>query len=554
MTGENRSRVLTVLGGLLAGTLLVTFFLSPRDSLFTTDSMEYLARFWTEPWHPHHLVWVPVLGWAREGVQWLMPAVGAVEAAQIFQAIVAASAVILFAAVLKCRGGVSLPLACLGALLLAASRGWRLTAQETEAYNAAVMLFLASVLCAPIPGAERSRNHYSRIAAAALLFSGAVCVHQVFALAGIAIFLYYWRPGDAFGRNALSGIIMACAAGLLTILAYLAAYATLPDKPGFVPWLTLYSGQLPVFGHWSHFSSLYQVNRLVANLLAAVAFDPVPMIKAAATHGLTVPLLGKMSMAVGYLLWATLWAAALGGVFSRHALYRFFGAWYLWFELFQWYWAPWLLQMQTLVLPAAVGGVILGAGALSDRFPAALRAKPWAAASAWLAVMLILGIQVIAPAPLGHVSMREARDFFAKNDTTLRESEPWVMMLYGYGDSYPYAIAANARPHPHAKIFVIENRSPAWVQLRDKNKAVNAGAGAVEAGGAFLVHKSMLLADGGEGEVERILADVQQKNGRGALHSSMLSATDGTTIALELRAPAVAEGSNNRIKDSTLVR
>lgn len=558
---------------LAAFLLLFLWFLFPADPYLTTDSMEYLARGYAEypdRWaHPHHLLWVPVLHGAERLIGEVCRWMDAVRSAQIFMAAVSAWGVMALGLVLRRRGRLSALAATLWAAALALCGGYSELARETESYNAAVALCLSSVLVLPVSlglgrtpvaagampdgaGADRTGAGASRSVVSPFarrlrwtvrmligvgLYVGAVCVHQLFALMALPFVMLFWRPGDD-ARRLLLGAGVTGLAGLLCLAAYYVAFWADGYAHDFVQWMTLYSGEMPLFGKVEHFAGLYFLNRLVANLMAAVGADVVPLIKAAAEQGVGAPLLAKATMGVGYIVWLVLWVAAFAGVCSRRPLYRFFAWWYVSFEVFLWYWAPWLLQMQVLLLPAALGVLAFGGQALAERLCSGRlqRTAPiWLAAAA---VLFVSGARlVVGRERLGHHTLDEAQAFYANYDS-LSTSDAGLMLLYGYGQSRAYVILAGDLARE--RIIVVDDREDEELKWKREIKIFGIEAGDVlAAGGPVLIHKSMLLSDGGECKVRLLAEHVRFKNR--ALR--LVGTPDGLPVALEIT-PAVPNGAD----------
>lgn len=512
---------------------LCTYYLLPADPALTVDSLEYLARRYTEPLHPHHLVWVYVLHGGADAARWLT-GLDIVRSAQIFQAVVSAAGALLFGLLLQRRCELPAAVAWAWAAVLGVTAGYSNLAQEAEGYNAAIGLYLAALLALPKPDSQWNRAAITRYTVALGLFVFAVCNHQLFALAVVPIIFYHWRPLARFPVRAVSFCV---ASGAICLLAYIVAYLGQHYRVGFINWLTLYSGSMPVFGQVEHLTTPYFIHRLMANLLAASAFDPVPMIKTASEAGTAVPLIAKLLLAGGYVLWLMLTVSALIVLFSRKAFYRAFAAWYLVFEGFLWYWAPWLLQMQVLVMPAAIGVLAFAWHSLALRVPVKSRSPLEIALPIFLIFVVIITTRLVQQPRLGSVTMDEARDFYARNDE-LTISDKSIMLLYEYGSSRPYMIELGEAVS--TRVASIDDRAPEHIKKLMRQSATEKATHVLLEGGDVLIHKSLLLDAPGECGVRQIVETLSKSPGITFNHTRLLSTGDSKPVALQLSAQSSA--------------
>lgn len=522
---------------------LCAYYLFPADPYLTVDSMEYLARRYTEPLHPHHLVWVYVLHGGTGIIQWITQ-FDIVQNAQIFQAVISACGVLLLGLLLHKRGGFSTTVAAAWAILFGVTAGYSSLAQETEGYNAAIGLYLAALLALPKPYSQWNRPVITRYTLALGLFVFAVCNHQLFALAVVPVIFYHWRP---FRRVPVRAMGFCAASGAICLLAYVVAYLAQHYRVGFFNWLTLYSGSMPVFGKVEHLTTPYFIHRLMANLLAASAFDPVPLIKAASETGTGVPLIAKLLLAGGYALWVVLVVSALIGLFSRNAIYRAFAAWYLVFEGFLWYWAPWLLQMQVLVMPAAIGVLAFAWHSLALRVPAKSRKPLEIALPILLIIVIIVTTRLVQQPSLGSVTMDEARDFYAQNDELIPNNRS-IMLLYEYGSSRPYMIELGDAVAN--RVASVDDRAPERIKKLMRQSATDKATHALQNGGNVLIHKSLLLDDPGECGVRQIVETLSKSPGITIKQTRLLSTSDYKPVALQLSAQSAATHDDDSLSFS----
>ncbi len=213
--------------------LTAVLLLSLKASQQTADSLDYAlsARTGRGIYHPHHLLFVPLVRVVREGlVSPGMPPdpVVAAQLHNVFWAVVAVLSMFLLAEHLlsSTAGGL------LAALFLLLARGFWLYSTQMEAYVPATgSLALLMVLLL-----RRGRSPTPPLVgvAVSVLVALSILYHQsnVF----ICVPLAYWLVGERSGRDGKRFWILALS-GVLVLLAYLLAF-THADVGGSIPQLS----------------------------------------------------------------------------------------------------------------------------------------------------------------------------------------------------------------------------------------------------------------------------------------------------------------------------
>ncbi len=213
--------------------LTAVLLLSLKASQQTADSLDYAlsARTGRGIYHPHHLLFVPLVRVVREGLVSLGMPPDPVVAAQlhnVFWAVVAVLSMFLLAEHLlsSTAGGL------LAALFLLLARGFWLYSTQMEAYVPATgSLALLMVLLL-----RRGRSPTPPLVgvAVSVLVALSILYHQsnVF----ICVPLAYWLVGERSGRDGKRFWILALS-GVLVLLAYLLAF-THADVGGSIPQLS----------------------------------------------------------------------------------------------------------------------------------------------------------------------------------------------------------------------------------------------------------------------------------------------------------------------------
>jgi hypothetical protein len=410
---------------------------------------------------------------------------------QAGQAILSAGGAVLFVVLLRSRGQLSMLHSLQWGLLFGFSAGYSSIAREAESYNAAIVLYLAALLLLSPSAGVRSSRFWIAIAVYCL----AVCIHQKLALASIAYFFYYWQP---FNRVRRDSLIFIGISGIICLATYFAMYQSQSISAGFVRWITLYSGSMPAFGHWSNFVSMEQVHRLVANLMAALVIDPVALMKAAG--GQAGPGV-KLLMLVGYGLWAGVMLGAMYGIRSPLPLLRFFSAWFLTFELFLWYWAPGLLQMQVLSLPAAIGIFAILSQRIINHYPGRAASRITTLVLALALGTTIVTTRIASPPKLGAFTLKEAKAFYRLN-ALIGGNSSWSMLIYSYSKSNPYIVV----PGPLAadNFAIIRNGDAPEERQAQARHALSTGLACLRHGRPLVIHQSLLLSEEGASIIDAL--------------------------------------------------
>src|SRR5439155_2894544 len=222
-----------------------------KASQQTADSLDYAvsARTGRAIYHPHHLLFVPLVRVVREGVAFLGMSPDPVAAGQlhnVFWAVVAVLSMFLLAEHLlsSTTGGV------VAALFLLPARGFWLYSTQMEAYvpaTGALALLAAWLL-------RRGRSPATPLlgVAVSLLLTLCILYHQsnVF----ICVPLAYWLVGEKGGRDPRRLWILGLS-GVMVLLAYLLAFLH-ADVEGSVPPLSP-AGSDPVLDRFVRFCLAY---------------------------------------------------------------------------------------------------------------------------------------------------------------------------------------------------------------------------------------------------------------------------------------------------------
>ncbi len=216
--------------------LTVLLLLSLKASQQTADSLDYAvsARTGRGTYHPHHLLFVPLVRVVREGVAVLgMPSdpVAAGQLHNVFWAVVAVLSMFLLAEHLlsSTSGGL------MAALFLLLARGFWLYSTQMEAYVPAT----GSTALLVVWLLRRERGPAAPLIglAVSLLVTFCILYHQSNVL--ICVPLAYWLVGAKGGRDPKRLWILGLS-GVMVLLAYLLAFWH-ADVEGSMP-------QLPTIG------------------------------------------------------------------------------------------------------------------------------------------------------------------------------------------------------------------------------------------------------------------------------------------------------------------
>ncbi len=213
--------------------LAVVLLLSLRASQQTADSLDYALSAGTGrgTYHPHHLLFVPLVRVIREGLISLGMPPDPVLAGQlhnVFWAVVAVLSMFLLAERLlsSTAGGL------LAALFLLLARGFWLYSTQMEAYVPATgSLALLMVLIL-----RRGRSPTAPFLGVAVSVLVALCILYHQSNVFICVPLAYWLVGERSGRDVKRLWVLGLS-GVLVLLAYLLAF-THADVEGSIPQLS----------------------------------------------------------------------------------------------------------------------------------------------------------------------------------------------------------------------------------------------------------------------------------------------------------------------------
>lgn len=295
--------------------------LALRAAEQSPDALDYAyaARSGHDLFHPHHLLFAPLVRLVLAALAPFSRGGDAILAGQIHNVAWAVAALLAVRTLVRRAGG-SPALASGAALFLLATRGFWVYATQVEVYVPALACLAVTALLASgsvagaaagAPGAVTSAREAPplgarRTAAAALALALAVLYHQTSALfAAPLAALCVARRGRAGWREAAA---IAGGAGALALLAYAAAYAATGGPrtaADFARWTLSYGfAPVPAWGSLGHFGP----NGVAALLRSQAAnFAGVPARWAPAV----VPLFGLALLALA--AWSAVALARRGG-------------------------------------------------------------------------------------------------------------------------------------------------------------------------------------------------------------------------------------------------
>lgn len=240
--------------------------LALRAAEQSPDALDYAyaARGGHDLFHPHHLLFAPLVRLVLAALAPLGRGGDAILAGQIHNVAWAVAALLAARALVRRAGG-SPALASGAALFLLVTRGFWVYATQVEVYVPALACLAVTALLASGPAAgaagvvtgarEAPPLGTRRAAAAALALALAVLYHQTSALfAAPLAALCVARRGRAGWREAAA---IAGGAGALALLAYAAAYAGIGGPrtaEAFARWALSYGfAPVPAWGSAGHF-------------------------------------------------------------------------------------------------------------------------------------------------------------------------------------------------------------------------------------------------------------------------------------------------------------
>jgi hypothetical protein len=493
--GGHRRVLIGRLAALVAlGAALFLYYCWRAKPTVSIDSMIYLALPFLDPFHPHHLFWAPVLFVGRGLVARVMPELGPVESGQLVMALFTAWGMSAFALTLHRLARMRFAPAVLWALVLGTSGTITSLASETEAYNAAMALFLTALaLLAPVEGASRACQRV-RVMACMTAFCAAVLLHQKFCLGVLPIALWYWRSEPRTGWR--RGAAFVAVSGALCLLTYLLVWRLAAPDRGLLDWMTRYHGEFTgIFGLVQNFVTWEGIRLLADNFGSALVYYPA--------HHYRIPL------AVTVPLLALTCLGAIAGIMRRDPVALLVGTWFLLFETFLWWWAPSLRQMQSLSFPPAllvwIWWIEQGRLALTARLGERRVAAAAVLLPASLALALVVGNRDIRQRVIHVRSMDEARWFFYTQDARPDDAS-FQLLIYEYSHtlSYQIALAWSARD----RVTMISNK-PESIPAAAQRLATHLQ----HPGARIFVHQSIsILADGGAWQ--QLVAEVERLVGR----------------------------------------
>ena len=343
--GELISRRKHVVAATALGFATVVVLLAFRSLRQTGDSLSYAISIETGErlFHPHHLLFSPIVRLVYLVLQAVAPAVDAVLAGQIHNAVWAAAGVVgLYFISFRISG--SVPFSVGAASLLLAAQGYLMYASQVEVYVAATacLILLVALLAGRWP--ERYAPSLDWILAALLAL--AVLYHQANVLfcAPLALF-FLWNRGRETVVRGLRVILFAGGA----VLALYAVVYLVDDAPhsvtGFFEFCLRYTQSERSWGSWDHYGSTG-----MTDLLRAQLWDG--MLTSGSTRVVTA-FGGLLGVAT---LWNAIRAFRLGPSGSLRALLV---AWLVAYHGFLLWWVPGWREFLVITLPPVLLNLLL---------------------------------------------------------------------------------------------------------------------------------------------------------------------------------------------------
>ena len=339
MSGDS-IRLRRAIGFVALATLAAALLLSLRASQQTADSLDYALSLKTGRgiYHPHHLLFVPLVRVVREGMGFLGVPPDPVVAGQlhnVFWAVVAVLSMFLLAEHLlsSTAGGL------IAAFFLLLARGFWLYSTQMEAYVPATgSLALLMVLLL-----RRGRGPTPPLIGVTVSVLATLCILYHQSNVFICVPLAYWLVGESNVRDGRRLWVLGLS-GVLVLFAYLLAFFH-ADVEGSIPQLST-AGSDSTFGRFVRFCLAYAflpnpgwgtarnfsvlgVGRLIHSQIRDIVTFP---------WSLRLLVIGGFAMALaGLILWHTVrsWRSA-----ELAAERRFLLIWLLTFYAFFLWWFP----------------------------------------------------------------------------------------------------------------------------------------------------------------------------------------------------------------------
>lgn len=243
LSNTRRSRLFLAL---LAGGLVFLLLFLTRAAEQTRDSLVYAlaAKTGVETFHPHHLIYTPVVRLIYQALSPLCPGCDAVFAGQVHNMLWAAVGIAALFYLLSSLWNTRMALAAL--VLFVGLRGYWELATQTTMYvpGAAVLITLSAVLLT-----ARPKMGFGRAVLLGVLLALAILYHQANVLFVLPLGVYLAAAGGKAGLR--PGALILALAGGLTLGAYLLVYLRTAggfSLAGFIDYCLAYTSEICLGG------------------------------------------------------------------------------------------------------------------------------------------------------------------------------------------------------------------------------------------------------------------------------------------------------------------
>jgi hypothetical protein len=466
MTATPRRRGVLALAGLGAAIVILAL----RSKGQTADALVYMLSAATgrELYHPHHLLYTPIVRFLYLALRALGTGADAILASQVHNTVLAVATGLATFSIVRRWGGSSIG-AALTALALLATRGFWAYSTIADVYVPATACLAGVTLLLPRDG-EAALGWKTPVVCALLAL--AIFYHQTNVLAVVPIAFWYASTRSPGKLRALALVLGG--AGIVVLGAYVLAYLHsdaqaamarmgVPSAPGFLEGFEHYCLSYtfhpnPEWGTFHNVSALGLGRVVHSQAWNVVVFDE------ATKYVVT----GVFALALAIVLGWHVVQAVRTETLRRERIYLLL--WLLIYDAFFLWWLPSEREFFITPLLPLVLAVWLLAADVSAKLP--LRKVVVAAAALLLAGMIAINFasEILPAHRKPGLRYDEAVDIarVAPRDGVVFDSQPVIQSLryyFGFGRveemALPWLHALEGEPIPHR--FDFENEPSAWV-------------------------------------------------------------------------------------------